>query len=708
MQRIFLGLCALFLVAACATPQATTDKAMGAKAAATEMMKDDFRAKPPVAGPAPTIELGDFQEFKLDNGLQVVLVENHKLPRISYQLFVDVPPMLEGEYAGTSQLMGSMLRRATATKSKEEIDEAIDFIGASLNTGGSGAFGATISKYKETLLEMMAEVVLDARFPEEEFAKVKSEAEANLQSELGNPGAIASRVKNVVTFGADHPYGELITEQSLANVTLKQVKDYYDSYFVPNRSYLVMVGDLTRADAESLAKKHFSSWKQKEVVVPSFAMPKRPAGVTVNFVPRPGSVQSNILIAHPVDVKPGTEKAIEASIVNSILGSGFGGRLFQNLREDKAYTYGANSSVSASEVVGSFSAFADVRNEVTDSAITEFMLELAKISSEPVTDKELDRTKSQVAGSFGRALESPNRIASYALNTIRYGLDRDYYPTYLKKVEGINKADLLTVARDVINPANTNIIVVGDKAVADKLAKFATSGTVNYFDVNGQAVDMTEMAAPADLTPESVITAYIDAIGGQAAIDQVKNFSMVMEASVQGQVISQTMVKEGGTKMSSQSMMMGTVIMDQRYNDGKAKMTQQGQVIPDNPLITAAMKEEAILFPVANLLNNLDAVTVSGTDKVDGKNVVVLNVKKATEGSSSQHFFDLETGLQVKMIQSAMGQQSTFELGDYRELAGVMFPYSMKIIGMAPFPIDMTVTKAKVNTTIDQSLFSIE
>jgi predicted Zn-dependent peptidase len=706
MQRIFLGLCALFLAAACSTTKPAPPELSPIIDEGIDMRAESWRATVPTPGPAPTIELGDFQDFKLDNGLQVVLVENHKLPRISYQLFVDVPPMLEGDYAGTSQLMGSMLRRATATKSKEEIDEAIDFIGASLNTGGSGAFGATISKYKESLLEMMAEVVLDARFPEEEFAKVKSEAEANLQSELGNPGAIASRVKNVLTYGADHPYGELTTEKSLANVTLAQVKDYYNNYFVPNRSYLVMVGDLTRTEAETLAKKYFSTWKQKDVMVPSLNMPKRPQGVTVNFVPRAGSVQSNILIAHPVDVKPGTEKAIEASIVNTILGSGFGGRLFQNLREDKAYTYGANSSVSASEVVGSFSAFADVRNEVTDSAITEFMMELAKISSEPVTDKELARTKSQVTGSFGRALESPNRIASYALNTIRYDLDRDYYPTYLKKVEGINQADLLAVARDVINPANTNIIVVGDKAVADKLARFATNGQVNYFDVNGQPVDMAAMAAPTDLTPKSVLMKYVDAIGGKAAIDEINNLSMVMEADVQGQTVTQTMDKEGGTKLSSQTIMMGMVMVDQRYNDGKARMSQQGQVVPDNPLITAAMKEQAALFPIVDLLNILDSVTVSGTDKVDGKDVVVLEVKKA--GGTSQHFFDMATGLQVKDIKNEMGQQISTVLSDYRELAGVKFPYSMKITGAAPFSIDMKVTTAKVNTMLEQSKFSID
>lgn len=704
MQRIFLGLIALFMVAACSTPKSVTDKAMADKPA-MEMMKDDFRAQAPEPGPAPTVELGDFQDFKLDNGLQVVLVENHKLPRISYQLFIDVPTHLEGKYAGTSDLMGQMLRRATANKSKQEIDEAIDFIGASLNTGGTGASGATITKYKETLLEMMAEVVLEARFPQEEFDKVKSEAEANLQAELGNPGAIASRVRRAVVYG-DHPFGEMTTEETLANIGVAQIKEYYETYFVPNRSYLVMVGDLTRSDAEMLAKKYFGDWEAKEVPAPEFKMPERPQGVTVNFVPRAGSVQSNVLIAHPVMVKPGTDKAIEASIANSILGSGFGGRLFQNLREDKGYTYGANSSLSPSKEVGNFNAFADVRTEVTDSAITEFMVELTRISNEPVTDKELARTKAQISGSFGRALESPNRIASYALNTVRYGLDRDYYPTYIKKVAGVNKADILAVAKEAISPANTNIIVVGDKSVADKIAAFATSGKINYFDKKGKPVDMEAMAAATDVSPESVLMKYINAIGGQAAIDAVQNYDMTMEASFQGMTMTQTMAKEGGNKMSSQSMMNGQPAGDQRYNDGKAMMVMQGNKLPDNPMITEAMKAQAPLFPTAELLKMLDKITVSGTDEVNGKEAIVLDVDSGS--GTDQYYFDVETGFEVKRVQSRMGQTVTMEFDDYREVGGVKMPYVQKLIGMAPFPIVMKTTKLEVNTTIDPALFEIE
>lgn len=662
--------------------------------------------KAPEPGPAPTIQLGDFQDFTLDNGLQVVLVENHKLPRVSYQLFIDVPAHLEGEYAGASGMMGSMLRRATSTMTKEEIDESVDFIGANLSTSGQGAYASTISKYKDEVIELMAKVILDAKFPAEEFEKVKDDTRAGLKSQLGNPDAIASRVRRVVTYGANHPYGELMTESSLENISLPIIQEYYDTYFVPNRSYLVMVGDLTKEEAMKMAKDNFGSWEKKLVAEPEFPMPVAPTTTKVAFVPRAGAVQSNIIFSSPVKLEPGTKEAIRADIVNRILGSGFNGRLFQNLREDKAYTYGAYSSVDDDKLVGSFSANASVRSEVTDSAVAEFIYEMKKISSEPVTQEEMDRTKAQLTGSFGRALESPQRIASYALNTLRYGLDRDFYPNYLKKVEASSANDLLEVAEEIIVPGQTNIIVVGDKAVAEKLARFAGNGEVTYYDENGMEVNMEEMAAPSDLTPKQVIMSYIDAIGGQAALDKVNNFAMTMEASIQGQTMTQTMYKADGNKMSSQMTMMGMTAMDQRYNDGKMKFVQQGQAMPESPEMLEAMKDQLPLFPVADFINRLDILEVTGTEKIDGKEVIVLSAKKTS--GTSQHYFDKMTGLQVRYVQPQGPATATFDLGDYQEVGGVKVPYTMSISGLAPFTIDMKLTDVKVNTEIDPSLFEID
>lgn len=670
------------------------------------MAQQDFRAAAPEAGPAPEIQLGDFDEFKLDNGLSVVLVENHKLPRVSYQLYIDVPPHLEGEYAGAQGLLGSMLRRATSTKNKEEIDDAIDFIGAGLSTSGSGAYASTISKYKEEVLALMTEVILDAAFPESEFKKVKDEANAGLAQQVTTPDAIADRLRQAVTYGTNHPYGELMTETSLEAINLDVVKSVYDTYFVPNRSYLVMVGDLDEAEARRLAEQYFGEWKAQDVAVPTFPTPQRPDGVTVNFVPRPGAVQSNVIVSHAIDLEPGTKESIRAGLLDEALGSGFNSRLLTNLREDKAYTYGAYSSISADREVGSFRAFANVRNEVTDSAVTEFMYELNRLTDEPVDSLELAVAKARTMGSFGRALESPQRIASYALNTVRYDLDRDFYPEYLQVVQNTSLNDLAEVATDIVTAGRTNIIVVGDPSVAEKLARFATDGKVRYFDVNGQAVNMEDKAAPTDTTPEEVLNGYFDAIGGKEAALAVNSLSMVLEGNVQGQTITQTMVTTNDGRMSSQTNMAGMAVADQRVADGKAVMKQMGQAMDLPEAAVTALVERAVIFPEARYLENVADLSLEGMEDVDGKRAYVLLVPSAS--GPVREYYDAETMLKLQSVTVQGPQTVTQTFADYQPVDGILIPHTIKLTGMAPFPIELKASTVEINSELDPEIFSLD
>ena len=711
MQRFIYFFATLFLLAAysCGTPKTANPSAENtspAPPAPTASAQTDFRASPPEAGPAPEIQLGDFEEFKLDNGLTVVLVENHKLPRVSYQLFVDVPPHLEGKYAGAQALLGSMLRRATSDMSKEEIDEAVDFIGAGLSTSGAGAYATTITKYKEQVIQLMSKVILDAAFPESEFTQVKEEARAALAEQLTTPDAIANRVRQAITYGTNHPYGEQMTEATLDSVNLDVVRSVYDTYFVPNRSYLVMVGDLTPAEARRLAGENFSDWERKSVAEPDFPTPQRPDGVTVNFVPRPGSVQSNIVISHPIQLVPGTKESIRAGLVDQALGGGYNSRLLAKLREDKAYTYGAYSSIGDDPRVGSFRAYANVRNEVTDSAVAEFLYELRRLKEEPVDSAELAIAKAGTMGSFGRALESPQRIASYALNTVRYDLDRDFYPDYLQVVQNTSLNDVAEVANEIVTAGNTNIIVVGDPSVADKLARFASSGEVNYYDVNGKAVDQEDMAAPADLSPEEVLNGYFEAIGGKERALALENVSMELTGSVQGQEMSQTMVTTSDGKMSIQTKMGGMVLADQRYADGQASIKQMGQALDLPEGAAEAMAEQAVIFPEANYLDRLDDITIEGTETVDGKRAIVLVVNGA--GGPVRQYYDAESMLKLQTVRSQGPQTITHTYSDYQAVEGVLFPHKLSLTGMAPFPIELTASSITVNEELDPSLFSID
>ncbi|MBK8564887.1 MAG: insulinase family protein [Saprospiraceae bacterium] len=355
--------------------------------------QNDFRKAAPKPGPAPKIELGKAEQFTLKNGLKVIVVENHKLPRVSFQLFVDVPPSVEGDLTGTAELAGQLLNKGTTTRTKAQIDETVDFMGASLSTSETGVRGSCLSRYQDKLLEVMADVLLNPTFPVEEFDKSKKQAVSALAQAKDDPNAIAENVASAINFGKNHPYGEVVTEKTLEKITVEKCKEFYQTNFKPNISYLIITGDISIVDAKKIAPKYFGEWKQGEVKKGKFDTPQKPAATQIDFVDKAGAVQSVINVTYPIELKNGAEDAIKASVMNTILGSYFGSRLNQNLREKHAYTYGSRSVLSPDPVIGFFNANASVRNEVTDSAIVQFLAELNRIRSAEVPADELNMVK---------------------------------------------------------------------------------------------------------------------------------------------------------------------------------------------------------------------------------------------------------------------------------------------------------------------------
>lgn len=366
------------------------------------------------------------------------------------------------------------------------------------------------------------------------------------------------------------------------------------------------------------------------------------------LVDRPASVQSVINISYPIDLKHGTPDAIKARVTNQILGGGFSARLMQNLREKHGYTYGASSSLSTDILVGNFNASASARNEVTDSAVFEFLSELKRMVNEPVTEQELIAAKAEISGAFGRSLESPQTIASFALNTARYNLPKDYYNNYVKAIDAVTLADVQATAKKYIRPENAHIVIVGKGAdVADKLKKF---GDLKYFDIYGESYVPTKPSAlPADLTAEKVIAKYIEAIGGEKKVKELKSVKTTMKATVQGTEITMVSTKKSSGKMLMEMLVMGNV-MSVQVTDGKEfSLTANGQKIP----IDAAMKEEGLfessIIPELQLALMKIKTTLKGIENLDGKEAYVIEYVFPTGGKST-HYFDKESGLKLQSI----------------------------------------------------------
>ncbi len=667
--------------------------------------QEDFRKTAPKPGVAPRIELGKAKQFTLKNGLKVIIVENHKLPRIAIQVFVDVPPFMEGDAAGYASIAGQLLSKGTKTRTKAQIDEEVDFVGATLSTSSSGVIGAALTKHQDKLLEMISDVLLNPTFPEEEFDKIKKQTLSGLAQSKDNPNAIAANVQTVLRYGKNHPYGEIQTEESIENITLDKCRSFYESNFKPNISYLIVTGDVSAKKFKKQAKQYFGKWKSGKVVKQNYLKPEKPKGASVAFVDKAGAVQSVIAVTYPVDLHPASPDVLKAQVMNTILGGYFSSRLNANLREDKGYTYGATSGLSQDQLVGNFTASASVRNAVTDSSLTQFIFEMNKMREQEVSDEELEMVKNYLTGSFARSLENPGTVARFTLNVARYNLPSNYYATYLERLSLVSKKDILEMARKYITPDNAYLLVVGNKDnVADKLRNFAATGEVKFYDVYGNPVKVIEEAVPTDLTAEQVINNYLNALAPPSELAKINNVKIEMATEVQGMTIETTLQHKAPNKLLMVNKMMGNEVQRMVFDGEKGFQVQMGQTIPLQDNEHQDMIVDGQLFPERKYKENGVKVSLSGMDIVNGKKAYKVLVTYPS-GTKKTHFFDVESFLKIKEIETEGAATVTNDIGDYKKVNGVMFPHSVTITGAAPFPLKMITKSIIVNGEMKDEIF---
>ena len=669
------------------------------------------RTKAPEPGPAPIINIGKPETFELKNGLKVFVVENHKIPRVAFSIVFDHEPIMEGDKAGYVGMVGDMLRRGTTTRTKDQLDEEIDFIGASLSASANSVYGASLTKHQDKLLQLMTDVLFNPVFPVEELDKIKTQSLSGLAAEKDDPNSISDNVATALTYGKNHPYGELTTEETVENISIDDIKNYYNIYFKPNIAYLAIVGDINKKDAQKLVKKYFDKWEKGDVPKPAYETPSAPEKTFVALADKPSAVQSVIDIAYPVDLKIGTPDVIRARVLNQILGGGFSSRLMQNLREDKAYTYGARSSLNSDELVGDFSASASVRNEVTDSAFFQFIYELDRIREENVSEEELSQAKSSIAGSFARSLENPQTIARFAINTARYNLPEDYYTNYLKNVQAVTAEDVKATAQKYIQPEHAYFTVVGKASeIADKLAQF---GEVKYFDIYGNEYTPGDAPSiPAGLTAKKVIETYIDAIGGVDALQGIRSTKIVSEAEIQGQKLTITNMKKGPGKSLALVTMGGVMELSKRVYDGKSlAVYQQGNKMDATDKDVQDASINALFFPELEYAQRKVAIKLGAVEKVGDEYAYAVEVVFPS-GTKSTSYFSTKTGYKVREVRFTSTPQGevaqNIDFKDYAEESGIMMPHTVIIPLGGPMTMEAKVKSVEINKEIDDSLFKTE
>ena len=514
---------------------------------ATAQIDRSIRPEP---GPAPEINIGTPQTFELKNGLKVIVVENHKLPRVSYNLSLDNPPIREGEKVGVSNIMSSILGKGSTTMAKDAFNEEVDYIGASVSFGSSFAYASGLSKYSDRILELMADAAINPNFTKEEFDTEQTKAKENLKSTEKSVARTAAVVSQGLAYGKGTAKGEFETQESLEKVSLQDVVDFYKKTWTPQEAYLVIVGDIKFKQLKKEVKEAFGDWEKTAAPAGDLAASENLSNMEINFVDMPNAVQSEVMVENLIDLKMGDPDYLPALIANQILGGGGEARLFQNLREDKGYTYGAYSNLGSSKYGSSiFSASASVRNMVTDSSVVAFLEEIQKFRKEPISDEDLKNAKARYVGSFVRSLEQPSTIARFALNIETQGLPKDYYKNYLSRINAITKEDVQNAANKYFMLDNSRIVVVGKASeVLENLKNVKYNGKnipVTYYDTAINEVPEPEISVsvPDGVTAATVLKQYVDAIGGKEKLKAVKSIVMKAGAEIQGQKVGYDLKK---------------------------------------------------------------------------------------------------------------------------------------------------------------------
>lgn len=479
--------------------------AQGAPQRREESMKGAvIKGKAPVNKEVLKVNLPKPYETKLGNGLQVVVLENHKLPTFAMQMAI-LSGGLADKQPGVAQFTASLLREGTKTRTSKQIAEQVDALGASLSaSAGLSSLASNVSASGLTdnldqVMELFADVILNPTFPADEFDNLKTRTLAQIPFQRSQPSFLADEMFYRALYG-NHPAAHVsLSAAEIQQLTPEMLKQFHATHYKPNNAIFYIVGDVNPAEVVSRLEKAFGaqtgpSWTRGEVSATAIPKVKETDATKIYLIDRPGSVQTNLLLGN-LTIERDDPDYFALEVMNRVVGGGPSARLFLNLREDKGYTYGAYSSVSSYKYRGSFQAGAEVRTDVTEGSMKELMYELRRIRDEKVPVEEFENAKRSIIGGFALELESPQSLLSNIITQKLYGLPADYWDTYPQKIAAVTADDVQRVARKYIDLGKLQIIAVGDaKRVADVMKQF---GAVALYDTEGKPLQSPAPAAAA-------------------------------------------------------------------------------------------------------------------------------------------------------------------------------------------------------------------
>ncbi len=458
-----------------------------------------IKGKAPISKDVLKVQFPKPVEMTLSNGVKVYILENHRLPQFSVNL-VFKSGGLADEAVGTAQYTASLLREGTKTRSSKDIAEQIEGLGAALNAGtGLSTISTTVSASGLTdnfdkILDLLADVVKNPTFPDEEFTKLKQRSIASIRQQRSNPGFLASEKFNQILYGSHPAARSSVTAEDWAKLSPDVLRKFHAKHYIPSNAIFTLTGDVKPAEIVAKLEKAFAGWQGGAALTTEIPKVNDLPAKKIYLIDRPGSVQTNLMLG-TLTIERTNPDYYALEVMNRIFGGGPAARLFLNLREDKGYTYGAYSNTSAYKYRGNLTATAEVRTDVTDGSMKEFMYELNRIRDEKVPEKELQDAKNSIVGIFALQLESPASVLNSFTQTKLYNLGDNYWNEYAANIAKIAPDDIQRVAKKYIDLEHLQIVAVGDgKKVIEVLKKY---GTVEVFDTEGKPKDLNAAAPTA-------------------------------------------------------------------------------------------------------------------------------------------------------------------------------------------------------------------
>ncbi len=564
-----------------------------AVSAVAPLEAQQFPTSPPPPAPLRPATLPPFQEAVLANGVRVVLVENHQNPVIAFRLAIPAGGLYDAkEKTGTASLVATLLTKGAGTRTAEDVSAAIESAGGALSAFADDDFlsitGSVLSNAAPLAFELLGDAVGRPTLSEKEFELARTQALSGLQLELANPASLGPRFLAAGLYGS-HPYGRAASSASLRAITRADLLAFQATRLKPRGALLVVAGDITMATLKTLATKGFAGWTGAPAASPVLPRPPVRRALEIVLVHRPGSVQSNVLVGN-LALGPADSARYAALVANRVLGADSDSRLFMVLREQKSWTYGAYSNFSRPRGIGRFAANAEVRTDVTDSALVEMLAQLRRIGNEPIPAAELDPAKNALVGVFPLTIETPQQLAERVASVKLYGLPANYLQTYRTKIAAVTPAQAQQAAKRTILPQQALAVVVGDAAkLHDKLRAIAPVSIVSVegdpmtaSDLTpramGLAVDFSKLTARRD---SFVVMVQGNALGGAVVAVETREGGWVIREStniMNGMIDQKTTLETdrslAPTKLVQNTSMQGQALKtDITFADGRAKGT---------------------------------------------------------------------------------------------------------------------------------------